>query len=694
MSERFDRRDVLRLTGVSAAGASLAVQSTATQTDETGNGSDSQSPPPIVGDDPPQDLDGDGLYEDINGDGEFNIFDVQLFFSNLGTDVVQENAEFFRFSAPDEDNPEGLSIFDVQAHFNELANEGPVRETNADRAQAAWEEAVANPLPEDETFRAQAYVEMEEATRDDAILVPLYHGKTERFWWDYVDVPKIGAAGRHEQQHNETTVEGDDTLNLISSTFDTLDPIHATDTASSEIINQLYETLTHYPNGVPEPEFKLLDSYAVSDDATTWTFTLRDDIQFHGDGDLTAHDLKYSWERLALSDNSARAEFILDPHPLGLGLEHETDPAEGKGPANVVPDSLGLEVVDDQTLTVHLTEPNPDVLDIVSHTSFAVVPEGYVDDVPGYDGDHEWAEIHQEIANGTGPFELDFFDPEAEAQVVRNDEYHGTVADLEAVHWNVLELDAARWQYITEGNADIFTVPISFYDPGAVDAEVDERGRDVGTYGPVGDLDEAVNYLGVTELSTFYLGFNATNTHRAVRQAVAYVLDKPQFVQTVFGGRAAPAYSFVPPGIWPTGWEGYQDFLDDYEYSAGESDIGGATDVLEAAGFTPEDPAEMELTTYTSPAFETAAELVNDLLSGNGVDIDIEEVPFSTLLSLGEDGALDAYTLGWFWGWRAPTHGSFQLEPKNTNTDKMPAETDGFFLDWHTTLSEEFQDED
>jgi hypothetical protein len=72
---------------------------------------------PIGGDNPPKDLDDDGLYEDINGDGEFTIGDVQVFFQNRNSDVVQDNAEFFNFNGSD---PDEVTIGDVQGLFLQL----------------------------------------------------------------------------------------------------------------------------------------------------------------------------------------------------------------------------------------------------------------------------------------------------------------------------------------------------------------------------------------------------------------------------------------------------------------------------------------------------------------------------------------------------------------------------------------------
>ena len=470
-------------------------------------------------------------------------------------------------------------------------------------------------------------------------------------------------------------------LNLINSTFDELDPIMSTDTASSTVITQIYENLTAFPNGVPEVENQLLEEFEVSEDGTTWTFTIRDDVTFHDGSDVTADDVKYSWRRTVESPNTERRGFTLN-QPVGLGVDVEED---DDGP---VPDTLAVEVIDDRTVEIQLTGPNPDALDVLAYSSFSVIPEGYVGDIEGYDGEVSHQEFATEVANGTGPFELGEFNVDEDVRVVRNDDYYGEVADVAAVHWEIIEDDQAAWTYALEQNADIFGVPTFAYEPDAIDAETDDRNREVGTYGPAGELNEEVNYIGISELSTFYFGFNATNVSRPVRQAVAYVLDKEQVVDDVFAGRGTPAYSFLPPGIWPTGADGYNDFLDDYPYSLGESDLEGAQNVLEEGGFTPDDPAEMTLTTYVSEVFETAGELIRDLLAGSGADIELEQSEFSVLLQRGEDGDLEMYTLGWIWSWPAAPYGSFQLEPQNTRTETMPSETNGFYLDWHTELGE------
>jgi hypothetical protein len=75
-------------------------------------------PQPIIGEDPPKDRNGDGLYRDINGDGEFTITDVQVFFENRDSDVVQNNPGAFNFDGTDD--PEEVTLADVQALFMDL----------------------------------------------------------------------------------------------------------------------------------------------------------------------------------------------------------------------------------------------------------------------------------------------------------------------------------------------------------------------------------------------------------------------------------------------------------------------------------------------------------------------------------------------------------------------------------------------
>lgn len=561
--------------------------------------------------------------------------------------------------------------------------------TNADKAQAAWQRVLDNPELEAEDVRNQAYVEMEEAARDDMIFLPLYHGETEWFWYDWVDTEPTGPQGNHHQMYNRVSLEDDDELNLINGGISTLDPIQATDTESGRVINQVFDTLTHFPNGGLELDNRLLEEFELSDDGLTYTLTIKDGVEFHDGTELTADDVKYSFERLALSEFTTRDTFILDPAPM-LGLDREVDEDEGFGPYNAVPDSLGIEVIDDTTLEITLMDPNPIALEIISYDGFAIVPEGHVGDHPDYDGEVSAEDFGSgDSLVGSGPFEFDVWSPEEEAVVTRNDAYHGTVANVETVHWEVIVEDEAHYTYaVPEENADMFEIPTPFYDRDAISVdETDDTGRDLGTY----ELETGVtaNYARIPETSTFYFGMNARQTPKPVRQAIAYVTDHEEIVQSVFEGRGIEAFSYMPSALWPDDVIPYDDYVAEWPYSPNETDIPAATEVLEDAGYTPDDPFELTITTYAAEVFVEAAELTRDKLAGQGIEADHEEAPFASLLSRGQEGDLQVYSLGWIWSWPDPSYGLYTIEPKNTDTGLIPTEANGFYLDWQVELDEQ-----
>jgi hypothetical protein len=73
--------------------------------------------PPVVGDDPPTNVDSDPLLEDVDGDGTFTIFDVQAFLENFEGETVRSNAASFNFDGSADGE---ITIFDVQALLEEL----------------------------------------------------------------------------------------------------------------------------------------------------------------------------------------------------------------------------------------------------------------------------------------------------------------------------------------------------------------------------------------------------------------------------------------------------------------------------------------------------------------------------------------------------------------------------------------------
>jgi peptide/nickel transport system substrate-binding protein len=474
-------------------------------------------------------------------------------------------------------------------------------------------------------------------------------------------------AGTAAGQETTTTQQdggGEGTLNLINATMSTLDPIKATDTASGTVIQQVFDALMNYPDGEIEVQQQLAESFETSEDFRTYTFNIKQGAQFHGDyGEVTAQDFVYSWERLAASDESRRAYFILS----SIGIQHETDD-EG----NYQPGTLAVEAVDDYTLEFTLEEPFHATLPMLAYTSFAALPEGLVGDIEGYEGEIPYDEFATSNPVGAGPFQFVRWQSNDAAEVERFDDYHGQTAQVAAVNWRIIEDDNARYTYAMNQNADYFPIPTSFYNPNLANVEqTDDLGREFGTYGPVRN-GATLNYLAVPTINAFYIGFNTGQVEKPARQAAAYAMNQNQVIDRIFKGRGQAAYHFTPPSIYPGGPEAYNQHAEqNYPYGYNEVRLDQARQVMEEAGYGPNNQYEFTFTIYEgSDTWQQTGQLLRDQLASAHISMNIETAPFSTLLQRGREGNLQAYSLGWIMDWPAPDNFLQLLNPPQTDTSQ------------------------
>jgi peptide/nickel transport system substrate-binding protein len=121
-----------------------------------------------------------------------------------------------------------------------------------------------------------------------------------------------------------------------------LDPHPSTSTITYQVLSLVYQGLVDFDR---ELKIKpvLAESWTTSADGRTWTFKLRKGVKFHNGRALTAGDVKFSLDR------------ILDPKTV----------ARGKGALSIIE---SVQVVDPQTVRVHLTRPSGAFLSRIAGT--------------------------------------------------------------------------------------------------------------------------------------------------------------------------------------------------------------------------------------------------------------------------------------------------------------------------------------
>ena len=134
----------------------------------------------------------------------------------------------------------------------------------------------------------------------------------------------------------------------------------------------------------------LAESWEVSNDQLTYTFHLREGVQFHDGSTMTAEDVKASLRRW----------FTVTPVTWEVA-SFDT-----------------IEIVDDYTINVHLSEPFTGSVDALGLGIAAIIPQEIAEGIG--EGDLTGDDIV-----GTGPYMLTSFTPEREWTLERFDDYHG-----------------------------------------------------------------------------------------------------------------------------------------------------------------------------------------------------------------------------------------------------------------------------
>jgi peptide/nickel transport system substrate-binding protein len=448
----------------------------------------------------------------------------------------------------------------------------------------------------------------------------------------------------------------------------------ATNEDTLAVVENLFDGLTTFPNGATDAQLQLATDVSLSADARTYTVSLVDGATFHDGSPVTASAVVYSWERLAASEHSRNGYLLLEY----LGVEHDTTNGEYD------PGSMAVRAVDRTTLEFTLASPFASTLQLLAFPQLAPIPEGIVGDVDGYSGRMGHTQFVENPV-GSGPFVLDRWDRNDEVVLSRFANYHGQPPDLDGIRWTVLNDTSQRYQYGQNRSADFVTVPSDEYDRDEVSVtRTDDRGRRFGTYGPMAN-GATVSYLAVPTLTTFYVGSNMTVVPKPVRQATAYALNQQETVEQVLDGRAAPAYHFTPPGIYPDQqYDGHAS--GSYPYGYDETKLARARQVMEDAGYSEANRFELTFTHYPSQTVRETAGLLRDKLTSAHIDMELEEEPFATFLNRGRNGNLEMFWFGYVAEWPRPDSFLQYLNPPATDT----ADPDvGIYLDWEGTQSAE-----
>lgn len=219
------------------------------------------------------------------------------------------------------------------------------------------------------------------------------------------------------QGSQEEPQDGGSVVLGITQEPDSLDPYLAAAAGTKEIIYNFFDGLVKL---TPESTFEpaLAESYDVSDDATEFTFKIRQDVFFHNGDELTVDDVVYSLERAS-----------------GLGSDNNTLLI----PQLAVIESISGDAEANQVI-VKLQESDAD---FITYMTLAIIPEDYEEQA-----DHPI---------GTGPFTFTEYKTQEYLKIERNQNYwRERKAYLDEVTFLIMPSADAAIIDLQAGNIDIF----------------------------------------------------------------------------------------------------------------------------------------------------------------------------------------------------------------------------------------------
>ncbi|WP_282701605.1 ABC transporter substrate-binding protein [Streptomyces sp. CC219B] len=378
-----------------------------------------------------------------------------------------------------------------------------------------------------------------------------------------------------------------------------LDPAATYDVGTWNILRQTVQTLMIQPRGEGDPVPEAAEKCGFTDTGNErYVCTLREGLKF-ADGDtITAADVKYSIDR-ALKIN--------DPGGV-VALLSTVDTVETKGDREII---FHLKTAD-ATFPYKLTTP---VAGIVN-------PDDYAADKlrGGFQ------------VSGSGPYTLQAEEKDGKlvkAVFTKNPSYKGSLqVNNSKVELRPFDDAETMGDALDKGDIDLMTRAMS---PDQIQA--------------LSTADGDVDLVEMSGLEIRYLAFNTdapSVESKAVRQAMAQVINRSELVSKVYGTQAEPLYSLVPASL--TGHS--NAFFNTY----GEPSVAKARALLTRANITT--PVKLTLY-YTTDHYGSATkkefELLRRQLNDSGLfDVGIKGVPWSTFRPAEQEGEYEVYGMGWF----------------------------------------------
>ena len=388
-------------------------------------------------------------------------------------------------------------------------------------------------------------------------------------------------------------------LNLaIGSEPPTIDPALATDSTSGAIIKNVFEGLTAM-NNEGEVLPAAAESWEVSEDGLTYTFTLRDGNVWSNGDPVTASDFEFAWKRVLNPETASQYASIL------YVLEGAEAYNSGEGEA----DAVGVTAVDEKTLEVKLANPTSFFLELTAFYTYMPVHQATVE------ADANWALDAGDAYVSNGPFSLQEWAHSSHYVLVKSDSYWDAEnVALDTVNVQIIEAESTANAEFQAGGIDYLGSPYSTVSLDAIDLYRANEELNVAPYAAI-----------------YWYKLNTTDevtSNVNIRKALALAIDRQGLVDNITKGGQLPALGLVPPTI--AGFEDDRDYFADADYDAAKEYLATG---LEELGLADASELTINISINTSEAHSTIAQFIQEGWAQNlGINVNIDNTEWQVYL--------------------------------------------------------------
>lgn len=336
-------------------------------------------------------------------------------------------------------------------------------------------------------------------------------------------------------------------------------------------------------------------------DGVTLKVELKSGVKFHDGTELTASDVKYTFERM------------FKPETGALSTSFFTDIKGAKEMlAGTATELEGLSVEDDTHLTFTLTVSNVAFVGALGISYACIFPKTTCE-AAGKD----WGVGTHLI--GTGKYKLAENDDTTAVKLVRFDDYHDGTPALDEIRITYYDDDNTKLLAYKNGDLDWCDLPSSLFKQYSDDAEI---------------KDQITSYptLGVNFINLNLKEGNGLDDVK-VRQALSLAINRQELVDTFAHGNGIACSGWLPQQI-----PGFDKNAPVFEY-----DVEKAKALLAEAGVS-----DLKLTGKVRKASEKLLVAVQDYWQKAGITLDVQVEDNAVWNQDWAGGNLQVTTLGWY----------------------------------------------